>query len=109
MQLFLQFFYFIMDILYEFMIFIVEDLKNFINGMSPIPGAWTEFQGKKIKGLYHFISIGNVDEKKYKQQQYMLFKSKLEVTDPIKITNREKMAFAKQAKSIQDVIRGKIS
>ena len=67
------------------------------------------FQGKKIKGLYHFISIGNVDEKKYKQQQYMLFKSKLEVTDPIKITNREKMAFAKQAKSIQDVIRGKIS
>lgn len=28
-----------------------EDLKNFINGMSPIPGAWTEFQGKKIKIL----------------------------------------------------------
>ncbi|TNE36108.1 methionyl-tRNA formyltransferase [bacterium] len=28
-----------------------EDLKNFINGMSPIPGAWTELEGKKIKML----------------------------------------------------------
>lgn len=28
-----------------------EDLKNFINGMSPIPGAWTEFDGRKVKLL----------------------------------------------------------
>jgi methionyl-tRNA formyltransferase len=28
-----------------------EELKNFINGMSPIPGAWTELDGKKIKML----------------------------------------------------------
>lgn len=27
------------------------DLKNFINGMSPIPGAWTEWEGKKVKFL----------------------------------------------------------
>lgn len=33
-----------------------EDLKNFINGMSPIPGAWTEFQGKKMKILKCEIS-----------------------------------------------------
>lgn len=33
-----------------------EDLKNFINGMSPIPGAWTEFQGKKMKILKCKIS-----------------------------------------------------
>lgn len=34
------------------------------------------FKGKKIKGLYHLISTGVVDKKKYKQQQYLLFKSK---------------------------------
>lgn len=28
-----------------------QDLKNFINGMSPIPGAWTEFDGRKVKLL----------------------------------------------------------
>lgn len=33
-----------------------EDLKNFINGMSPIPGAWTELDGKKIKMLKSEIS-----------------------------------------------------
>lgn len=33
-----------------------EDLKNFINGMSPIPGAWTIFEGKKVKLLKSEIS-----------------------------------------------------
>ncbi|PKL78633.1 MAG: methionyl-tRNA formyltransferase [Ignavibacteriae bacterium HGW-Ignavibacteriae-4] len=33
-----------------------EDLKNFINGMSPIPGAWTELDGKKVKLLKSEIS-----------------------------------------------------
>lgn len=28
-----------------------KDLKNFINGMSPIPGAWTILDGKKVKLL----------------------------------------------------------
>lgn len=32
------------------------DLKNFINGMSPIPGAWTIFEGKKVKLLKSEIS-----------------------------------------------------
>lgn len=34
------------------------------------------FKGKKIKGLYHLVSTGVMDRKKYKQQQYLLFKSK---------------------------------
>lgn len=33
-----------------------EDLKNFINGMSPIPGAWTILEGKKVKLLKSEIS-----------------------------------------------------
>ena len=33
-----------------------EDLKNFINGMSPIPGAWTVFEEKKVKLLKSEIS-----------------------------------------------------
>jgi len=33
------------------------------------------FYGSKIKGLYHLVNTGVVD-KKYKQQTYMLFKSK---------------------------------
>jgi bifunctional non-homologous end joining protein LigD len=36
------------------------------------------FFGRKIKGLYHMISIGVVNKKDYKKRQYMLFKGKLE-------------------------------
>jgi len=35
-----------------------------------------EFKGRKVKGYYHLISTGVMDRKKYKQQQYMLFKGK---------------------------------
>lgn len=38
------------------------DLKNFINGMSPIPGAWTEIDGKKIKMLKSEL-IEDINEK----------------------------------------------
>ena len=35
------------------------------------------FKGKKMKGLYHFINIGNVKGKSaYKNQDFMLFKGK---------------------------------
>jgi len=62
------------------------------------------FQGKKVKGLYHLISVGVVDNKNYKQQQYMLFKSKQEITEPFSISNKEKSEFNKlyqQYKGIQ--------
>ena len=36
-----------------------------------------EFKGRKVKGLYHLINTGVMDRKKYKQQQYMLFKGKI--------------------------------
>jgi len=32
------------------------------------------FNGKKIKGLYHFINIGVSNRKKFKDNQYLLFK-----------------------------------
>lgn len=36
-----------------------------------------DFKGKKVKGLYHFISTGVMDRSQYKLKQYMLFKGKL--------------------------------
>lgn len=45
-----------------------EDLKNFINGMSPIPGAWTELEGKKVKLLKSEIS----DEISTKPMHYLI-------------------------------------
>lgn len=36
-----------------------------------------DFKGKKLKGLYHFISTGVIDKSQYKRKQYMLFKGKL--------------------------------
>ena len=35
-----------------------------------------EFKGKKVKGYYHLINTGVTNRKKYKSQQYMLFKGK---------------------------------
>jgi DNA ligase D-like protein (predicted 3'-phosphoesterase) len=35
-----------------------------------------EFKGKKLKGFYHLINTGVTDRKKYKSQQYILFKGK---------------------------------
>lgn len=36
-----------------------------------------DFKGKKVKGLYHFISTGVMDRKQFKRKQYMLFKGKI--------------------------------
>lgn len=41
------------------------------------PHIVVDFKGSKIKGIYHFINIGVMDKKKYKGQQYMLFKGKI--------------------------------
>ena len=35
-----------------------------------------EFKGHKVKGFYHMISVGVMNRKMYKSQQYMLFKGK---------------------------------
>jgi len=44
-----------------------------------------QFQGAKIKGLYHMVSLGNVKKSKFKQKQYLLFKSKMTDYQPLKI------------------------
>jgi len=36
-----------------------------------------DFKGKKVKGIYHFISTGVIDKSQYKLKQYMLFKGKI--------------------------------
>lgn len=43
------------------------------------------FQGAKVKGLYHLISVGNVDQKQYKAQHYMMFKSKMKIDEPLSL------------------------
>lgn len=42
------------------------------------PGHITvEFKGRKIKGIYHLVNTGVTNRKKFKKQQYMLFKGKI--------------------------------
>ncbi len=36
-----------------------------------------DFKGRKVKGIYHFISTGVIDRKEFKRKQYMLFKGKI--------------------------------
>lgn len=36
-----------------------------------------DFKGRKVKGLYHFVSTGVMDKTQYKRKQYMLFKGKI--------------------------------
>ena len=66
-------------------------------------------QGGKIKGLYHLVSIGNVDEKKYKQQQYMLFKSKTTKDVQLSLSGKEKMLFQRSFDKMARYLGGKIS
>ena len=44
------------------------------------------FQGSKLKGIYHLVSIGNISREKFKQRQYLLFKSKVKEYKPLKIS-----------------------
>lgn len=36
-----------------------------------------DFKGRKVKGIYHFISTGVMDKTQFKRKQYMLFKGKI--------------------------------
>ncbi len=36
-----------------------------------------DFKGRKVKGLYHFVSTGVMDKTQFKRKQYMLFKGKI--------------------------------
>ena len=60
-----------------------DDGQCIIHKYSPSHIA-IEFKGRKVKGLYHLINTGVMDRKKYKRQQYMLFKGKIvtEMIDP---------------------------
>lgn len=62
-------------------------------------------QGKKVNGLYHLISLGNVNEDKFKQQEYLLFKSKLNITDPLKISIPEQSFYQKQIAKFNQLIK----
>ena len=35
------------------------------------------FKGKKLKDVYHMVSLGNVKREKFKDQQFILFKGKM--------------------------------
>jgi DNA ligase D-like protein (predicted 3'-phosphoesterase) len=37
-----------------------------------------KFNGKKLNGIYHLVSVGNFRRRYYKKQQYLLFKSKMD-------------------------------
>jgi len=40
-----------------------------------------ELKGRKIKGIYHLINIGVTNKRKYKDNQYLLFKGKITLED----------------------------
>jgi DNA ligase D-like protein (predicted 3'-phosphoesterase) len=67
------------------------------------------FQGSKVKGLYHFISIGNVKRGDFKQQHYMLFKSKEKDYEPLRISDTEISKHIEHAKRIHKFLGGKIA
>jgi DNA ligase D-like protein (predicted 3'-phosphoesterase) len=62
-------------------------------------------QGKKVNGLYHLISLGNIADKKFKQQNYILFKSKVNITSPLRITPKEETFYQKQIAKFNKIIR----
>lgn len=62
-------------------------------------------QGKIVNGIYHLISLGNVDENKFKQQEYLLFKSKVNVKFPLRITIPEKSFYQKQIDKFNKIIK----
>ena len=62
-------------------------------------------QGKKVNGLYHLISLGNISDKKFKQQSYILFKSKVNITSPLKITPKEETFYQKQIAKFNAILK----
>ena len=68
-----------------------------------------QFQGSKIEGIYHLVSIGNLKSSKYKQQHYMLFKSKEKDYDPLKLRDLDVTKYINAAKKIQKFLGGRIA
>jgi DNA ligase D-like protein (predicted 3'-phosphoesterase) len=62
-------------------------------------------QGKIVNGMYHLISLGNVDTNKFKQQEYLLFKSKITITDPLRISMPEQSFYQKQIAKFNKFIK----
>jgi DNA ligase D-like protein (predicted 3'-phosphoesterase) len=62
-------------------------------------------QGKKVNGLYHLISLGNIDDKKFKQQNYLLFKSKVNITSPLRLTSPEETFYQKQIAKFNAILK----
>lgn len=62
-------------------------------------------QGKKVNGLYHLISLGNITDQKFKQQSYILFKSKVNITSPLKITPKEESFYKKQIAKFNAILK----
>jgi DNA ligase D-like protein (predicted 3'-phosphoesterase) len=52
-----------------------DDGQCIIHKFSPSQ-ILIEFKGRKIKGFYHMINTGVTDRRKFKRQQYILFKGK---------------------------------
>jgi DNA ligase D-like protein (predicted 3'-phosphoesterase) len=62
-------------------------------------------QGKIVNGMYHLISLGNVDEDKFKQQEYLLFKSKVNITFPMRITVPDQSFYQKQIAKFNNYLK----
>ncbi len=67
------------------------------------------FQGSKVKGLYHFVSLGNVKKSKFKQQQYLLFKSKKKDFEPLKLGDTEISKYLATTGKFQEFSKGRIA
>lgn len=67
------------------------------------------FQGSKVKGLYHLISTGNIRAKEFKQQQYMMFKSKERKHEPLKIGGMEMAKYLMITKRLIKLAKGRIA
>jgi len=62
-------------------------------------------RGQKINGLYHLISLGNVKNNNFKQQEYLLFKSKVNITSPLRITPKEESFYQKQISKFNAILK----
>jgi DNA ligase D-like protein (predicted 3'-phosphoesterase) len=62
-------------------------------------------QGKKASGLYHMISLGNLNVDKFKQQDYILFKSKVNITSPLRLTQPEETFYQKQIAKFNAILK----
>lgn len=62
-------------------------------------------QGKIISGLYHMISLGNINTDKFKQQDYILFKSKVNINTQLKLTQPEETFYQRQINKFNAILK----